>query len=873
MRDDVARALAAKAFDIAKTKQSKGENGKDGIDGKDGLDGKDGVDGKDGINGIDGKDGINGKDGKDGRDGKNGLDGKDGEKGEKGERGERGATGLPGRDGSKGDKGDKGDIPKHEIKGLMFRFENPDNSWGKWIIVPTGGGGGRDDKLFDRQKELVNVADFYKTLTNNSGKYIKSNGESLEWAEILPSGTVTSITAGAFLTGGTITDSGTIAVNASSSNLANTVVARSANGDFSARIITATQFNGLANTASRVAGGLTNQILFQSASGITSFIAAPTVTDTYLRWNGTAFVWSGVSGASQWTTSGSNIYFTGGRVGIGVTSPVGTLEVSGVDACIMQRNYTIPPGQPQSALQIGLGGTAAGAIGTGPSFLFFTNNAASSKTFLGRLTAVIENTAVGAERGGIAFNVRSNGADVNANTEALRVTSNGYVGIGTSLPIEKLEVVGNVIAMSYKTYDGTSSDFLKGDGTLDGTTYLSSVWVNPSLTGDGTEGNPLQVDTGIVVTLDDTQTLTNKFISGTTNSLSNIGNSSLTNSSVTINGSPVSLGGSISVGTLTSVTAGTGLTGGIITASGTLAIDTAVVTTLTGTQTLTNKTLTNPTINGFTGNTSVINIGSGQIYKDAAGFVGIGTTAAGDFGRFVVQGGQAGAANANIVARTPGSAQGERANFSFYSTFQGTADNAPRRTADIIAGFNGGPWGAEYLSFNVGYNGVANDGKQITLEKMRVTNAGNVLIGLTSPTSGGAKLQTSDGITFPSTQVPSSNPNTLDDYEEGTWTPTQGAGLTVVGTFSSSGRYTKIGDTVYVQAKLSATTSMAFSAAGVICSGLPFASSTTFQGTSIVNNADSTSFVGIATNNLSVIGLGAMSATNTLYFSVTYKLD
>lgn len=48
--------------------------------------------------------------------------------------------------------------------------------------------------------------------------------------------------------------------------------------------------------------------------------------------------------------------------------------------------------------------------------------------------------------------------------------------------------------------------------------------------------------------------------------------------------------------------------------------------TLTGVQTLTNKTLTNPTINGFTGNTDVINIGSGQFYKDATGKVGLGTT-------------------------------------------------------------------------------------------------------------------------------------------------------------------------------------------------------------------------------------------------------
>jgi hypothetical protein len=48
-------------------------------------------------------------------------------------------------------------------------------------------------------------------------------------------------------------------------------------------------------------------------------------------------------------------------------------------------------------------------------------------------------------------------------------------------------------------------------------------------------------------------------------------------------------------GTVTSITAGTGLSGGTITTSGTIAID-STVATLTGTQTLTNKTLTTPTL-------------------------------------------------------------------------------------------------------------------------------------------------------------------------------------------------------------------------------------------------------------------------------------
>jgi len=69
--------------------------------------------------------------------------------------------------------------------------------------------------------------------------------------------------------------------------------------------------------------------------------------------------------------------------------------------------------------------------------------------------------------------------------------------------------------------------------------------------------------TSAVVGVSDSQALTNKTISGSANTLSNIGNASLTYSSVTFNGTTVSLGGS---GTITAVnpfalTIGSGLTG------------------------------------------------------------------------------------------------------------------------------------------------------------------------------------------------------------------------------------------------------------------------------------------------------------------------
>jgi hypothetical protein len=64
-------------------------------------------------------------------------------------------------------------------------------------------------------------------------------------------------------------------------------------------------------------------------------------------------------------------------------------------------------------------------------------------------------------------------------------------------------------------------------------------------------------------------------------------------------------------GTVTSITAGTGLSGGAITTSGTIAID-STVATLTGTQTLTNKTLTTPVITSIS-NSGTVTIPTGTV--------------------------------------------------------------------------------------------------------------------------------------------------------------------------------------------------------------------------------------------------------------------
>lgn len=130
---------------------------------------------------------------------------------------------------------------------------------------------------------------------------------------------------------------------------------------------------------------------------------------------------------------------------------------------------------------------------------------------------------------------------------------------------------------------------ISGGVTLTGSTTGSTV-LQASSSASGTITLPAV--TGTVVTTGDTGTVTNTMLAGS------IANNKLVNSSITINGTPVSLGGSISLpGDIEGVTAGTGLTGGGTSGTVTLSIDTTVVATTNNTLTMSNKTLTSPIIN------------------------------------------------------------------------------------------------------------------------------------------------------------------------------------------------------------------------------------------------------------------------------------
>jgi hypothetical protein len=95
----------------------------------------------------------------------------------------------------------------------------------------------------------------------------------------------------------------------------------------------------------------------------------------------------------------------------------------------------------------------------------------------------------------------------------------------------------------------------------------------------------------------------------------------------------------------------------------------------------------------------------------------------------------------------------------------------------------------------------------------------------------GASTQTGTGITFPATQSASSNANTLDDYEQGTWTPAFEAASGSATYTTQTGNYVKIGRQVTVTFYIVVNVSSSLQTQNI--TGLPFTgSNTNFAGAS-----------------------------------------
>ena len=133
-------------------------------------------------------------------------------------------------------------------------------------------------------------------------------------------------------------------------------------------------------------------------------------------------------------------------------------------------------------------------------------------------------------------------------------------------------------------------------------------------------------------------------------------------------------------------------------------------------------------------------------------------------------------------------------------------------------------------------------------------------------------LNAGNGINFTAnTPAAGMTSQLLNWYEEGTWTPGKGANLTVVGAFSSAGKYTRIGRQVTVYGSLTGATSVAITGGiSEMFTGLPF---TPADGTSFVITNSSYSAGGFGrTAGTSGYCITTFGAVGTLYFTITYQM-
>lgn len=133
----------------------------------------------------------------------------------------------------------------------------------------------------------------------------------------------------------------------------------------------------------------------------------------------------GAGSQAQWSTDGTNAWRDAGNVGLGVSSPVEALHIergegSGT-ASMLMRSY-VP--------------------GTGPYGLIHFQNTLATGSGIAAEIAAVRPVAVWGQESDLVFSTNP-GSPTPTLYERVRITKDGNVGIGTSTPVQNLEVVGS----------------------------------------------------------------------------------------------------------------------------------------------------------------------------------------------------------------------------------------------------------------------------------------------------------------------------------------------------------------------------------------------------------------------------------------------
>jgi hypothetical protein len=167
------------------------------------------------------------------------------------------------------------------------------------------------------------------------------------------------------------------------------------------------------------------------------------------------------------------------------------------------------------------------------------------------------------------------------------------------------------------------------------------------------------------------------------------------------------------------------------------------------------------------------------------------------------------------------------------------------------------------LAFQIGSSNVAyfnTDGINMTGNQIITGN------GILRTTSG--MLYANSGIAFPASQSSSADPNVLDDYEEGTWTPNfagSSSNPSVTQSTQSYGSYTKIGRIVYATFHMHVTAVSSQGSGNLRISGLPYSQ---LDNASVENGAVFYQGSAFGFTGLGVLTARGISSTQILISSI-----